>query len=155
MIETLMIQGGHRIDYLNEDAAGNPEAFGFYVRGGLDDREPYSHEAKHRLYAGLNVIQRQLGFENLVAIYVDINSAELQNRPAYQQMKRDMLAGKFRRVVTFSHSDLLGSSATLKDLLDLYEELQGFEWISCEGGRARPIRVDARSRNQAGKKVRA
>ncbi len=134
MIETLMVQGGHRIDYLSEDAAGKPEAFGFYVRGDLEDREPYSQEAKHHLYAGLDAIQKQLGRENLVAVYVDINSAEAQNRPAYEQMKRDILAGKFRRIFTFTASDLLGDRATLKDLLELYDELEGFEWITCDEG---------------------
>ncbi len=155
MIETLMIQGGHRIDYMNEDAVGKPEAFGFYVRGNLSDQEPYSQEAKHHLYAGLNAIQTQLGYENLVAIYVDVNAADAQNRPAYQQMKQDMLDGLFRKIFTFMHSDLLGSCATLKDLLDLYEELEGFEWITCDDGRCRPFSGDLRRRLRTERKVHA
>jgi len=142
MIETLMIQGGHRIDYLNEDAAGTPEAFGFYVHGRLANQEPYSLEAKHHLYAGLSAIQQQLGYENLVAIYVDVSSAEVKNRPAYRKMKQDMLAGKFRRVFTVVSNDLLDDRATLKDLLNLYEELEGFEWITCDGGECRSFMGD-------------
>ncbi len=149
MIETLMIQGGHRIDYLSEDAAGKPEAFGFYVCGDLGDQEPYSQEAKHHLYAGLNAIQKQLGRENLVAIYVDVNSADTQNRPAYQKMKQDMLDGMFRRVFTFVSDDLIGSCASSKDLLRLYQELEGFEWITCDDGVCHSISGDLPRRLRA------
>lgn len=142
MIENLMIDGGYRIDYLNEDAVGRPQAFGFYVRGDLPENEPYSHAAKHRLHAGLDIIQKYLGHENLVAIYVDISSTASPDHPAYQQMKQDMLDGKFHRVFTLVSYDLLGGCPALIDLMNLYLELEGFELIACDEGLSRPTTGD-------------
>ena len=154
MIETLMIPGGHRIDYLSVDAAGKPDAIGFYVSGDLTDQMPYSHEAKHHLYAGLDAIRKHLSYENLVAIYVDVDSAGAQERPAYRQMKKDMLAGKFRKLFTFVSFDLLGDPLVNCDLLDLYHKLRGFDWITCDDGICRLIAAaDLRRRLAAGRRV--
>jgi hypothetical protein len=85
MFEALMKKGGYRVDYLNQKAAGSPDALGFYVRGQLSDQQPYSRDAKHHLYAGMLVIQNQLGSHNLVSVYLDVNEPENLDRPGYFQ----------------------------------------------------------------------
>ncbi|MEN4099840.1 MAG: hypothetical protein ROW52_07950 [Anaerolineaceae bacterium] len=139
MFETLRKQGSYRIDYLNHAARGSPGAFAFYVRGELAQDAPYSVSAKHHLYAGLDVIQKLLNNNHLVAIYVDINPAHNLYRPAYVQMKRDLRAGYFRRVFTFNSADLLDDRAAVKDLQDLHRELAGFDVLHFQEGNLHAI----------------
>jgi hypothetical protein len=130
MLNTLLKFGSHRVDYFDQ-TAGNPQAFAFYVRGGMAADERYSHEAKHQLYGGLAVIRAQLGLENLAAVYIDIDELANLQRPAYQQMKQDLLSGMFTRVFVFDVSALFGEPAAEADLAELAAKLGKFELFSC------------------------
>ena len=134
MFEALMKMGGYRVDYLNRKAAGSPQALGFYVRGQLVDGQPYSRDAKRRLYAGLAVIQQELGPENLVSVYMDVNFPDNLARPAYVQLKEDVRQGLFRRVFTFDVNDLAGAPNAVQDLCNFYQEIGGFELLGLEEG---------------------
>jgi len=132
MFETFMSKGGHRVDYLNPDAMGDPKAFGFYVRGEVPRLAVYSVTARRHLYAGLAVIEKKMDPKELVSVYLDINVLENIERPAYQHMKQDMRLGMFRRIFVYVSSDLLGHPTADSDLRDLYRELGGFELIMPE-----------------------
>jgi hypothetical protein len=138
MFDVLTHMGGYRVDYLNKQAAGSPQALGFYVRGELDENQPYARDAKRRLYAGMLVIQQELGANNLVSVYLDVDRPDNLQRPAYQQMKRDLRDGLFRRVFAFDLQDLAGAQNAVHDLYRLYEELQGFDLLTYETGAFRP-----------------
>lgn len=129
MFEALMKMGGYRVDYLNRQAAGSPQALGFYVRGQLEDGQPYSKEAKRRLYTGLAVIQALLGSENLVSVYVDVNHPDNLSRPAYVQLKNDLRQGLVRRVFTVDINDLAGAPNAVEDLRNVYREVGGFDLL--------------------------
>lgn len=134
MYQTFMRWGSYRVDYLNEAAMGAAEAFAFYVCGELPENETYSTAAKRSLYAGLSLIQQTLGPDNLVAVYLDVNSLDNIDRPAYVQMKLDMKAGLFRRVFAMNASDLLGRHERAEDIRDLYREVGGFDLLTFEQG---------------------
>jgi len=130
MLNTLLKFGSHRVDYFDQTGS-NPQAFAFYVRGGMAADERYSHNAKHQLYGGLALIRANLGLENLAAVYIDIDELANLQRPAYQQMKHDLLAGMFTRVFVFDLSALFGEPAAEADLADLAAKAGGFELLSC------------------------
>ena len=130
MLNTLLKFGSHRVDYFDQTGS-NPQAFVFYVRGGMAAEERYSHEAKHQLYGGLAVIRATMGLENLAAVYIDIDELANLQRPAYQQMKQDLRAGMFTRVFVFDVSALLGEPAAEADLANLAAKVGGFELITC------------------------
>jgi hypothetical protein len=141
MFESLRKKGSFRIDYLNPTARGIPEAFAFYVRGEIEEGAAYSISAKHHLCAGLNFIRKNLNCDNLVAIYVDVNSIDNLFRPAYMQMKRDLRAGLFRRVFTFHSSDLLGDWAAVDDLTKLSRDVPELDVYSFQDGRVHPHKI--------------
>jgi len=65
-----------------------------------------------------------------VAVYIDVDIIENLNRPAYQQMKRDLCGGMFRRVFVADLHDLLGYSRADEDLMDFSAEIGGIELLS-------------------------
>ncbi len=130
MFNTLLKFGSHRVDYFDQTGS-NPQAFAFYVRGGMAVDERYSHEAKHQLYGGLAVIRAKLGLQNLAAVYIDIDELTNIQRPAWQQLKQDLFAGMFSRVFVFDSSALFGNMAAEADLAELDEKAGGFEVLSC------------------------
>jgi len=135
MFETLRKQGSYRIDYLNQAARGSPEAFAFYVRGELEQGAPYSVSAKRHLRAGLNIIRKNMNCDFLVAIYLDINTAQNLHRPAYLQMKQDLHAGYFHRVFTLHAADLIGDNAVMEDLIKLSQDISGLDVFTYQEGR--------------------
>ncbi len=139
MLEALMRNGSHRVDYLNVNARGTPEAFAFYVCGDLPQNAAYSSTAKRSLYAGLSLIQQTLGPENLVAVYLDVNSTHNITRPAYVQMKRDLRAGMFRRVFILQGNGLTAGTESADDLDELYREVGGFDLLTYEHGAFKPV----------------
>jgi len=142
MFETLMKPGNYRVDYFNEQALRTDSAFGFYVCGELEPQAAFSLSGRRNLLAGLSVIQQELGPQNLVAIYVDVNPPEDCSRLAYQQMKRDLRAGLFRRVFIFHSCMLVRGKGLLDDLSLLAREIEGFELITYAGGACRPLPLD-------------
>lgn len=139
MLEALMRNGSHRVDYLNVNARGKPGAFAFYVCGDLPHNAAYSATAKRSLYAGLSLIQQALGPENLVAIYLDVNSVRNIARPAYVQMKQDLRAGMFRRIFILEGNGLSAERESAADLDALYREVGGFDLLTYEQGAFKPV----------------
>jgi hypothetical protein len=139
MFEILMKPGSHRVDYLNMNVVGKPAAFAFYVCGEISPNAIYSASAKRALLAGLSVIQATLGPENLVAVYLDVNSLVNLARPAYNRMKEDLRAGMFRRLFVLPSQDVMGESKTANDLGRLYQEVGGFDLLTFDQGAFKPV----------------
>lgn len=143
MFEAFRKPGSHRVDYLNQDTMGTEGAFAFYVCGDVPKNAPYSQVAKRSLLAGLSLIQDTLGPENLVAVYLDVFSADHLSRPAYKQLKDDMRSGMFRRVFVLRASDLVGERHTAEDLKRLYHEVGGFDLLTYNDGAFKPVMLSS------------
>ncbi len=126
MLDIMMHPGGYRIDYLNLDAAGCEQAFGFYVCGKLEGDQPYSSQARRHLLAGMHWITCTRNLENLVAVYVDICSETEQKRPGWKQLTKDLTFGLFQRVMICSTEDVINPSIGT---------LNGYEWIAIQPSR--------------------
>lgn len=127
MLDIMMHSGGYRIDYLNLDAAGSTQAFGFYVCGELEGDQPYSSQARHHFLAGMHWITCTRNLDNLVAVYLDICSGTDQVRPGWQQLAKDLSAGLFKRVMICSSESVINSAIG---------NLNGHEWITIQPARA-------------------
>lgn len=138
MLDTLMKVGAYRVDHF-EFGAETSHAFGFYVRGEKTVEDVYSHDAKYQLYAGLVLIEAKHEMNQLRGIYIDVDSLENIHRPAYLQLKRDLVNGLFRRVFVPVETALLGSPLADRDLMNLYHAVGGFELLVCRGGDCIPI----------------
>jgi hypothetical protein len=132
MLDTLLKFGSYRVDYFDQ-TGHNPLAFGFYVRGGIEAQSRYSREAKYQLYRGLGLIGSRLGLDNLAAVYIDVNDIANLQRPAYLQLKRDLLDGLFKRVFILESLALLGEPEADRDFYDFIVNIPGFELLSCDG----------------------
>jgi hypothetical protein len=129
MLDSLMKFGAHRVNYFEALKQNNPEAFGFYIRAEIPEGQAYSHEAKYQLYAGLDLIQRCLGMKNLAGIYVDIDCLKNLQRPAYQQLRRDVLSGHFHRILVFDRLSISGCPGSDRDLAELSAQVGGVELL--------------------------
>lgn len=134
MLETMSKFGAYRVDYLHRGPDKDQKAFGFYLRAGISAGDQYSREAKHQLYAGLALITSRLELKNLVGIYLDVDVLSNLNRPAYQQMKKDMLNGMFKRLFVLDEQAIMGSPEADHDLLQLFIQTGGFELFTCKNG---------------------
>lgn len=143
MFETLMKFGGYRVDYFQRSRIGSPTALGLYVLGDLPSDQSYSRAAKHHLFSALCLLREQLELENLVAVYLDVNSPLEAHRPAYQQLKQDMKAGFFHRLFVTSVYDLTGADDMPADFWNFYRELPYLEIFSIESGRLAPVLFSA------------
>lgn len=132
MLDALLKFGSHRVDYFDRSGS-NPQAFGFYICGGLDPHSGYSSDAKHQLYRGLALIGSRLGLNNLAAVYIDVNDNGNLQRPAYLQLKHDLMDGMFSRVFVIQESALFGNPEGVKDFKELKSGIQGFELFCCDG----------------------
>ena len=135
MLYSLMKFGAYRVNYFEQSNQPNPDAFGFYIRAELEEGQPYSFKAKHQLYVGLDLINRTLGMENLVGIYLDIDCLKNLQRPAYQQMKRDILCGYFKRILVLDSQAISGCPGSEKDLLELAGLVGELELLVWQGSR--------------------
>lgn len=134
MFSAMMKYGSYKIDYLNRSQMGNNQAIGLYVLGDILAEQPYSRNAKHALFTGLLLLREQVGINRIVAVYLDINTADNPGRPAYQQMKNDMKAGMFRKVFVESPLQLTGSDENNMDWWNFYRELPSCEiWTAVDG----------------------
>ena len=129
MLDTLMKFGAYRVNYFEPLIQKNLDAFGFYIRAEIEEGQAYSHEAKHQLYNGLDLIQRVLGMNNLVGIYMDVNCLKNLQRPAYQQMKKDITSGYFRRILVLDTVAIKGCLGSEKDLAELAYLVGGLEML--------------------------
>ena len=144
MLDVLMKNGGHRIDYFESGTEIISDAAALYIRAEMPDDAHYDHQAKHQLYQGLAIISAKIGFQKLAGIYIDVNNLENLERPAYQRMKQDLLDGMFRRIYVLDSNAILGHPAADADLRDLYWSAGGFELISYENGVAEPLSICCR-----------
>ena len=126
MLEALMKIGGYRVERFIHSAQTGDE-FGMYVRGMLSGAEVYSRVAKQQLYYGLATLYKLGELKSLAGIYLDIAQLEDLQRPAYQQLKHDMLEGRFHRVMILDVCALFGCEAAEKDLKKLSRRVAGFE----------------------------
>lgn len=142
MLDTLMKFGAYRVNYFEPLILENPEAFGFYIRAEIEEGQAYSHEAKYQLYAGLDLIQRVLGMTNLVGIYMDVNCLKNLQRPAYQQLKKDIVAGYFRRILVLDEFAIKGCPGSEKDLIDLAYLVGDLDILVWHRSKLTSMRVD-------------
>lgn len=143
MLDVLMKNGGHRIDYFESGAVNHSDAAALYIRADAPGETKYSRQAKHQLYKGLAIIAECIGFQKLVGIYVDVNALENVERPAYQRLKQDLLDGLFRRVMVIDPRAMLGHPAADDDVRDLFWSAGGFELINYESGH--PVQMNIRN----------
>jgi len=142
MLDTLMKFGAYRVDYFEKQHQWNPNSFGFYIRAEVEDGFPYNRESKHQLYEGLDLIQNKLGMGNLVGIYLDVNCLRNLNRPAYQQMKKDIADGLFSRILILEEAAIFGCPGTEQDLLDLANHVGSIHVWIWDGNSIRPKIVE-------------
>ena len=133
MLDAMMKIGGTRVDYFGHREAVNPEAFGFYIRGD-QKQDAYSRDAKHQLYAGLNMIHVCKQMANLKGIYIDVNSLQNTERPAYVCLKQDLYNKLFHKVIITDMRALFGHPAADMDVGELQKKITGLVILFCEGG---------------------
>ncbi len=140
MFETLMKSGSYRVDYFKDQAAGTPQALGFYACGDysipgalqpIGQAQPAGRVDHHsaslwHLQPGGNLPGRPCVRSRLI-------------RPAYEQMKRDLRSGLFKRAFVFSTCRLQNGQDMLEDLCKLYGEIDGFELITFENGACKTL----------------
>jgi hypothetical protein len=129
MLDSLMKFGAYRVNYFESLTQANPNAFGFYIRAEIEKGQAYSHQAKHQLYIGLDLIQRLLGMNNLAGIYVDIDCLNNLLRPAYQQIKRDILTGYFHKILVLDEFAINGCPGAVTELYELADLVGGLDLL--------------------------
>lgn len=134
MLDTLMKIGAYRVEHFEIDYRENPDAFGFYIRGEKSEKGVYCRDAKSQLYAGLMLIQSKKMMGNLRGIYVDVDELSNLERPAYVQMKADLINGLFRRIFVLDASALWAPGIVAEDLQRLYKAAGGFVLLVCQEG---------------------
>lgn len=139
MLDTLMQIGAYRVSYFSNSQEPSPLAFGFYIRGEKMPQDVYSRDAKQQLYAGLFLIHTKLQMRNMRGLYVDVDSIDNLMRPAYLQLKRDLINGYIRRVFVLDKSALLGTHQAEEDLREVYQAVGGFDLLVCHEGECVPV----------------
>lgn len=139
VFEAMMRYGAYRIDRMNPERMGKPEAIALYVLGDLPHQQPYSRRAKHHLLTGLMLVRQELGIHNLVGVYLDINDGGNLERPAYQEMKRDLQSGFFRRILFLPGEDMSGLDPSPQGWRQFFTDLPSCELLIFQSGRIRRI----------------
>ena len=133
MFSNMMKNNSHRVDYLNFKAIGLNGSFGIYVRGCLKEDQPYSFEAKRRLFSCLDYVRQYLDEEKLVAVYMDIFDLEKSKNLAFQEMEADLRKGLFERVLFADLEEIFSDSVLNEKLLSLSEYVDGIEFFDVGG----------------------
>ena len=133
MLQSMMKNNSHRVDYLNFKAVGMNGSFGIYVRGCLENDQPYSLEAKRRLFICLDYVRRCMEEEKLVAVYMDIFDLHNANNLAFQEMETDLRKGMFEKVLFADLEEIFKDSVLNGKLFDLAECVEGIEFIDLDG----------------------
>mgnify|MGYP001768280892 CR=1 FL=1 len=141
MLDTLMKIGAYRVEHFDFDNQADPSAFGFYIRGEKTATGAYSKDAKAQLYAGLMLILAKQMIGHLRGIYVDVDSLENLQRPAYRQMKIDLQTGLFKRIFVPDVSALMGTPRANEDVRQLFQMVGGFELMICRDGDCTPLEL--------------
>ena len=132
MLNNMMKNNSHRVDYLYFKAAGTEGAIGIYVRGCLQKDQPYSLEAKRRLFLSLDFVRRNLEEEKLVAVYMDIVETKGKN-PAFNKMDSDLREGLFEKVLFADLEEIFNDISLNEKLFTLAEDVEGIEFIDVNG----------------------
>jgi hypothetical protein len=127
--------GAYRVERFEIETPVNPDAFAFYIRGERPDTGSYSRDAKSQLYAGLMLINSKRMMGNLRGIYVDVDELSNLQRPAYMQLKADLLEGLFKRIFVLDATALWAPGIVEEDLHRLYLASGGFELLVCRDGK--------------------
>lgn len=133
MLQSMMKNNSHRVDYLNFKAVGMNGSFGIYVRGCLKDEQPYCMEAKRRLFICLDYVRRSMEEEKLVAVYMDIYDLESANNLAFQEMETDLRKGMFEKVLFADLEEIFKDSVLNEKMFDLADSVDDIEFIDVEG----------------------
>jgi hypothetical protein len=133
MLSNMMKNNSHRVDYLNFKAVGMNGSFGIYVRGCLQNDQPYSMEAKRRLFICLDYVRRHLEEEKLVAVYMDIYNFEKAKNLAFLELEADLKKGLFEKVLFADLEDLFTDSVLNEKIISLSESMEGIEIFDVEG----------------------
>ncbi len=133
MLNNMMKNNSNRVDYLNFKAVGMEGSFGIYVRGFLKDDQPYSIEAKRRLFLSLDFVRRNFDEEKLVAVYMDIINLQQADNIAFEKMQEDLRKGLFGKVLFADLEEIFNDSSLNDQLIELAENLDGVEFIDVKG----------------------
>jgi hypothetical protein len=133
MFSSLKSKDSHRVDYLNFDMVGSGRAFGLYVRGQLAANQPYSVEAKRRLYASMDFVRRYLDEKNLIAVYMDVCHSGQQESKAFQQLAEDLHKGYFNKVLFADLEELFVNGSMYEKMMELSEKVEGLEFFDLKG----------------------
>lgn len=133
MLNNMMKNNTHRVDYLNYKAVGMNRSFGIYVRGCLEEDQPYSVEAKRRLFLSLDFVRRNFEEEKLVAIYMDIVDKNNTNDLAFNELEADLRKGLFEKVLFADLEEIFNDACMNEKLYSLVENLEGIEFVDVNG----------------------
>lgn len=133
MLSNMMKNNSHRVDYLNFKAVGMNGSFGIYVRGCLQEEQPYCLEAKRRLFICLDYVRRSMEEEKLVAVYMDIFDLHNANNLAFQEMETDLRKGMFDKVLFADLEEIFKDSILNEKLFDLADSVDDIEFIDVDG----------------------
>ena len=133
MFSNMMKNNSHRVDYLNFKAIGMDDSFGIYVRGCLKEDQPYSIEAKRRLFTCLDFARQQLDEEKLVAVYMDILDLKKSKNLAFQEMDADLKKGLFEKVLFADLEEIFADSELNEKIISLSESVEGIEFLDVQG----------------------
>ncbi len=133
MLQSMMKNNSHRVDYLNFKAVGMNGSFGIYVRGCFQDDQPYCSEAKRRLFICLDYVRRCMEEEKLVAVYMDIFDLHNAKNLAFQEMETDIRKGMIEKVLFADLEEIFKDSILNEKMFDLAECVEGIEFIDLDG----------------------
>ena len=133
MLNSMMKNNTHRVDYLNFNAVGMANSFGIYLRGCLEKDQPYSMEAKRRLFICLDYVRRNMDEARLVAVYMDIYDIRNSNNLAFQEMESDLRKGMFEKVLFADLEEIFQDAILNEKLMDLAESVDGLEFLDVDG----------------------
>lgn len=144
MLNNMMKNNSNRVDYLNFKAVGMDGSFGIYVRGFLKEDQPYSIEAKRRLFLSLDFVRRNFDEEKLVAVYMDIINLQQTQNIAFEKLQDDLRKGLFEKVLFADLEEIFNDSSLNDQLIELAENLEGVEFIDVKGNifEARKISIN-------------
>lgn len=144
MLNNMMKNNSNRVDYLNFKAVGMDGSFGIYVRGFLKDDQPYSIEAKRRLFLSLDFVRRNFDEEKLVAVYMDIINLQQTQNIAFEKLQDDLRKGLFEKVLFADLEEIFNDSSLNDQLIELAENLECVEFIDVKGNifEARKISIN-------------
>ncbi len=106
MFTTLITMGAYRVDYFHPERFCTAGAVGLYVSGAKNADMHYSKTAKRQLLEGLCYLKRTSEIKNLVAVYLDTLAVDCSQRPAFQQMMKDVRKGMLSKIVVHCYAEL-------------------------------------------------